>query len=254
MHVFQYFAVMQVVWAVKHRHIGDAFFDLDAAAFLCTHLPQASTAAQSFQAQTLAAQHSAAETPVAQGSHAGLPRPQKKKTAPLQHHAGHLLHDSGPTQVITCQESPSHALQQPNCAAPTVQSTIVKDPAPQSSAAQDSLNQQRPAAQALPASDSPIVNSAVDQVDLPAQNSYDECSTSAQDSGLNAQRQLPQRTRQQRRGKHRHRHTDTEYVPSPVGSKDQPDLCHAETRLEPVVKAQQVCDLFTTLNLLRSYS
>ena len=30
---------LQVIWAVKHSHIGDAFFDLDAAAFLCTQIP-----------------------------------------------------------------------------------------------------------------------------------------------------------------------------------------------------------------------
>ena len=31
--------LFQVVWAVRHGHIGDAFFDLDAAAFLCSQLP-----------------------------------------------------------------------------------------------------------------------------------------------------------------------------------------------------------------------
>lgn len=34
---------LEVIWVVKHKHIGDAFFDLDAAAFLCTQLPSASS-------------------------------------------------------------------------------------------------------------------------------------------------------------------------------------------------------------------
>ena len=32
-------AEVQVVWAVKHAHVGDAFFDLDAAQFLLTQMP-----------------------------------------------------------------------------------------------------------------------------------------------------------------------------------------------------------------------
>lgn len=53
--------VMQVIWTVKHTHIGDAFFDLDAAAFLCTQLPQASSSAQSSGPQPSAAQEVAAQ-------------------------------------------------------------------------------------------------------------------------------------------------------------------------------------------------
>lgn len=40
---------------VKHKHIGDAFFDLDAAAFLCSQLPSASSAMR----DSAAPQHSA---------------------------------------------------------------------------------------------------------------------------------------------------------------------------------------------------
>ncbi|KAL3142264.1 hypothetical protein ABBQ38_002606 [Trebouxia sp. C0009 RCD-2024] len=241
---------IEVVWAIKHTHIGDAFFDLDAAAFLCTQLSQASSPAQSSQAQSSAAQHStaqssqahssaaqhsAAEAPAAQGSHAGLPRPQKE-TVPPQRHADHPLHDCGPAQVTACQQSHSHISQQPNLAVPTGQSTTVKDPVPQTSAAQDSLTQEYPAAQASPAADPPLVGSALEQIDSAAVSSYG-CSTSAQDSGVSAQQQLPQRTRQQRRGKHRH--TDREGVPCPEGSHDQPDLCHADAKPEPVIEAAQ---------------
>ena len=42
----------QIIWAVKHSHIGDAFFDLDAAAFLCTQLPNTSTAARTSASAT----------------------------------------------------------------------------------------------------------------------------------------------------------------------------------------------------------
>lgn len=34
-----------MIWAVRHGHIGDAFFDLDAAAFLCSQLPNIQPAA-----------------------------------------------------------------------------------------------------------------------------------------------------------------------------------------------------------------
>ena len=77
------FDCVQVVWAVKHSHIGDAFFDLDAAAFLCTQLPQAQSPAQRSEAQAssaqhLAAQHSATNASAAQRSHAAPVRSQKE--------------------------------------------------------------------------------------------------------------------------------------------------------------------------------
>lgn len=49
---------VQVKWTVKHMHIGDAFFDLDAAAFLCTRSPHAVTATQSTSAQSSEAEAS----------------------------------------------------------------------------------------------------------------------------------------------------------------------------------------------------
>ncbi|KAL3152549.1 hypothetical protein ABBQ32_001576 [Trebouxia sp. C0010 RCD-2024] len=226
---------IEVVWAVKHTHIGDAFFDLDAAAFLCTHLPQASSPPSS-QAQSSAAQHSAAEAPLAQGSPAGLPTPQTK-SAVQQRDVDHPLHDIASAEAKTCQESQSHILQQPNHAAATVgPSTTATDPIPQTSAAQDSPTQDLPAAQALPATDLPMVGTVVEQVDSAAPNSHG-CSTSVQDSTVSAQHQLPQRSRHQRRGKHRH--TGTQGVPSLVCSCDQPNLCHAGTKPEPVIDAQQ---------------
>ena len=73
------FDLVQVVWAVKHSHIGDAFFDLDAAAFLCTQLPQARSPAQSSETQDPSAQHSAAQHSAVDGSVA-----QRSDAAPVR--------------------------------------------------------------------------------------------------------------------------------------------------------------------------
>lgn len=63
----------QIVWAVKHGHIGDAFFDLDAAAFLLRELQYERTQQQS-QSQSTAEvkpplQEEAAPAAVRQAEH-----------------------------------------------------------------------------------------------------------------------------------------------------------------------------------------
>ena len=100
------FVYVQVVWAVKHSHIGDAFFDLDAAAFLCTQLPQTRSPAQSSEAlehsaQHSAAQHSATNGSAAQRSHAG-PVKNHKEQKSVHHQAEKVA-----TQDVIAAQAPS---------------------------------------------------------------------------------------------------------------------------------------------------
>lgn len=89
--------------------------------------------------------------------------------------------------------------------------------------------------------DPPAVDAAIKQVDSTAQNSNSECSTSAQASNLDAQHQLPQRARQQRRDKHRH--TDGGGMSCQVGSSNQPDLCRAKTKPQNSASQNQASEL-----------
>ena len=223
---------VQVVWAVKHSHIGDAFFDLDAAAFLSTQLPQARSPAHSSEAQDLSAQHSALKGSAAQRARAGPPKPQKEPN-PVQCHADDPRLYHTPHEATTHQSS--HNSQQPNYTISTVNSSSAGRSAGESSAAQPSPTQQVSAAQA-PSTCDPCANSSASldsadgQVDSAAQNSAERLN-SAQDPDLHHQHALPQRTRQMRRGKHRH--TDRK---STMRSKDQPIMAEVK------VRDQQVCD------------
>lgn len=220
---------MQVVWAVKHSHIGDAFFDLDAAAFLCTQLPQADSPAQSSADQASTVQHSAAEHSAAEcsASHRLSATGAHKKPSALQHGAGAPLLDSVPDKLMTQHDS-CHA---PQSHQTVLQSSAVKKPLSRSSAVEASASQEVSAGQTTSAcaNNSATPDSADEQAASPAQDSAEDKS-SAQDPSY-SQQQLPQRTRQQRRGLRRR--TDGK---STSGQEDQPDLSHG-------VKVEQVCDL-----------
>ena len=187
------FGCLQVVWAVRHSHIGDAFFDLDAAAFLCTQLPQARSPAHSSIAEDCSAQHSAVQHSEIDGSAAQRPhavptRPHKEPNS-VQRQAKNVE-----TQELTATQAP----------------TAFAD----NSATQDSADEQ---------ADSAAQSSAegLDFAQVPE----------------SSQHQLPQRTRQQRRGTRRR----TDKKPSPC-PEDQPDLNHVGSDIDSKVKAEQVCD------------
>lgn len=105
---------------VKHQHIGDAFFDLDAAAFLCSQLPSASSAMR----DSAAPQHSGSPAATSQ-----LPLSQNSLTQQLA--------NSQPGESQS-QTSLPNTLDLPSVVGP--------NSAAQGSAAQHS-NVQKPAAQ-----------------------------------------------------------------------------------------------------------
>ncbi len=95
--------LVQVIWAVQHKHIGDAFFDLDAAAFLCSQLPVASPASQDSPTLSSAPRASAACSsalqPTAESQQQTLPdqtRQGKHLHSGMTHHKSHTQNPSPP--------------------------------------------------------------------------------------------------------------------------------------------------------------
>ncbi len=106
---------MQVIWTVKHKHIGDAFFDLDAAAFLCTQLPTASSAAQISESQ-----QAAEPVHIHSNGHMDHATSDSQPSVTFQHLAAHdpATHtsaaqepsdDRSETQASAARQSPAHS-------------------------------------------------------------------------------------------------------------------------------------------------
>lgn len=223
---------MQVVWAVKHSHIGDAFFDLDAAAFLCTQISQARPPAQTSHAQDSTIRHSPVEGSTVQRSPAGQTKAHKQPS-PMQRQADNAVLDVVPGRVMTYDDS----CHSPKSHYPTstLHSSAARNPVCQGPAGEGSATQEVSAAKTSSAcaSNSATLHSADELADSAAQASA-EGPNLPQDMSP-SQHQLPQRSRQQRRGKHRR--TDR----SSAHQEDQLGPSQAEP--ESKVKAKQVCDL-----------
>ncbi|DBB05673.1 hypothetical protein WJX77_005847 [Trebouxia sp. C0004] len=198
---------LQVIWAVKHKHIGDAFFDLDAAAFLCSQLPVASPASHDSPALSSAPQVSAACSSALQPtakSPGQNPPGQKRQGKHL--HSGMTHHDS-PAQV------------------PSPADSAALSSAGQTSAA--ALNLAHSSAQASRAANS------LPQTTRQAKSTAGttEADHRSQDAAARAEAQ-PQRSRHQRRGKQK-------LCSEPQQAKQNPQGGDTKQPAEATIKTQQ---------------
>ena len=220
------------MWAVKHSHIGDAFFDLDAAAFLCTQLQHARSPAHSSEAQDSTIQRSPVEGSAEQQAPAGPARPHKEPS-PMPRQADDDVLDSVPDQLMIHDDS-CHSPQAHHTTS-TLCSSAARNSVSQGSAAEDSATQEVSAAQKPSAcADVSATHDSADEQAYSAAQTSTEGLNSPQDPN-HSQHQLPQRSRQQRRGKHRRTDKNSKC------QDDQPDPSQAEP--ESKVKAERVCNL-----------
>ncbi len=199
--------LVQVVWAVKHKHIGDAFFDLDAAAFLCGQLPVASPASQDSPALPSAPQASAA------CSSAPQPTTESQQNPPGQTRQGKHLHSG-----MTHHDSPAQAPSPPDSAALSSAGQI-----PAHSSAQAST-----AASSLPQTSARQATSTTGAA---------EADHNSEDAAARGEAQ-PQRSRHQRRGKQKR-------CPGPQQSQQNPQGSDNKQPAEATIKTQQVCSLMS---------
>ncbi|KAA6429030.1 MAG: hypothetical protein FRX49_01140 [Trebouxia sp. A1-2] len=200
-------SAVEVIWAVKHKHIGDAFFDLDAAAFLCSQLPDASPASEDSPALPSPPQASAACSSA----------PQPTAEAQQQNPPGQTRQRKDLHSGMTHNESPAQV------------------PSPSDSAALSSAGQ-TPSAALTPANSSAQASTAANS--LPQASARQATSTTggaetdngSEDAAARAEAQ-PQRSKHQRRGNQKRYPGLQQYQQNPQGRDKQP--------AESIIKTQQ---------------
>jgi len=210
---------VQVIWAVKHKHIGDAFFDLDAAAFLCSQLPVASPASQDSAASISPALPSALQASAACSSALQPTAESQQQNPPGQTRQGKHLHSG-----MTHHDSPAQV------------------PSPPDSAALSSAGQ-TPSAALNPAHNSARASTAANS--LPQTSARQATSTAGaaeadhrpHDAAARAEPQ-PQRSRHQRRGKQKR-------CPEPQQPKQNAQGSDNKQPADAIIKTQQVCSIMT---------
>jgi len=205
---------VQVIWAVKHKHIGDAFFDLDAAAFLCSQLPGASPASQDSPTLPSAPQPSAACSSA----------PQSTAESQQQHPTGQTRQGKHLHSGMTHRDSPAQV------------------PSPQDSAALSSAGQ-TPSVTLHPAHSSAQASTAA--ISLPQASARQATSTTdaaeadlrSEDAAARGEAQ-PQRSKHQRRGKQKR-------CPEPEQPQQISQGSDNKQPAEATIKTQQVCSFLT---------
>ncbi len=217
--------LVQVIWAVKHKHIGDAFFDLDAAAFLCSQLPAASPASQDSPALPSAAQASAACSSAPQPPAESQQQNPAGQTRQGKHlHFGMTHHDS-PAQIPSPPDSAalSSAGQTPSAALNPAHTSA------QASAAAKTLSQGS-ARQATS-------TTGAAEADLRSGEAAAEADLRSGDAAARGEAQ-PQRSRHQRRGKQKR-------CPEPVQPQQISQGSDDKQPAEATIKTQQVCSFIS---------
>ncbi len=217
--------LVQVIWAVKHKHIGDAFFDLDAAAFLCGQLPVASPASQDSLALPSAPQASAACS--------SAPQPtaeSQQQHPPGQREQGKHLH-SGMTHQDSHTQNPS-----PLDSAASISAGQTPSAAefPAHSSAQAST-----AASSLPQASARQATSTTGaaEADHWSGDAAAEADHRSGDTAARGEAQ-PQRSKHQRRGKQKRCPEPEQPQQISQGSDNKPPA-------EATIKTQQVCSFLT---------
>ena len=228
--------LVQVIWAVKHKHIGDAFFDLDAAAFLCSQLPAASPASQDSPALPSAAQASAACSSAPQPPAESQQQHPAGQTRQGKHlHFGMTQHDS-PAQIPSPPDSAalSSAGQTPSAALNPAHTSA------QASAAAKTLSQgsARQATSTTGAAEADLRSGeAAAEADLRSGEAAAEADLRSGDAAARGEAQ-PQRSRHQRRGKQKR-------CPEPVQPQQISQGSDDKQPAEATIKTQQVCSFIS---------
>ena len=206
--------LVQVIWAVKHKHIGDAFFDLDAAAFLYSQLPVASPASQDSPTS-----NSPALSSVPQASAACSSAPQPTAESQRQNSTGETRQGNHLRSGMTHHDSPAQIPSPPDSAA-------------LSSAGQTPSAALNPAHSSAQASTAAKSLSQVSADQATSTTSAAEADLRSGDAAARGEAQ-PQRSKHQRRGKQKR-------CPEPEQPQQIPQDSHNEQPEEATVKTQQV--------------